>query len=541
MAFEFRSIDRGKPAGAKLKLAVKPTQVSAVVHRLVNIQPGSVEQQALIDYRVLYAPADTFYLKMPAALADAGARISGADIKERPRIDKLPDDQRQPPPGGAAASAPAASAPADAGPVKWAYYKIVLQAPVIGSYRLTVDTRRSFQAGEKANTVAVEPILAAGKLSDQIGYIAVVKADTLAIGELTPTNLLPGDPTSATDVPEPSHRALAPTLAFRYNAPPFELSLSVVSQKEAAVFTTIATGAVIEQVLGRDGELNTNATFLLATSRGDRLAVRLPKGAKLFGVLLNGAEAPVEAGSAPEQKIVRLPPSAGQVAKIVLELRYGLKDPSGRRLEAPHLPDEIPVQQTLWRLRIPAEDYLLWFDSVFSRLGSGARGEEQLGNLAAGYPGTVQFKFAKQGQVWDFVRQGPPGDLRICKLGREPFAIAVWAVILIVGAIALKLNGFHRCVLVLAAAVAAIVLRLFAPLLVRQLVLSGLWAGVIVLGLWLAYWLFKLLPRQAAKRADNKRPAAPPTLSPAPAAAPSPPPIPQASSDNQPPAGQDKE
>ncbi|MGB2823294.1 MAG: hypothetical protein WBF17_20095, partial [Phycisphaerae bacterium] len=66
MAFEFRSIDHAKPAGARFKIAVKPTQVSAVVHRLVNIQPGSIEEQALVDYLVRYAPVDTFYLKMPA-------------------------------------------------------------------------------------------------------------------------------------------------------------------------------------------------------------------------------------------------------------------------------------------------------------------------------------------------------------------------------------------------------------------------------------------------------------------------------------------
>ena len=502
MAFEFRAIDRAKPASARFKIAVKPPQVSAVVHRLVSIQPGSIEEQALVDYRVLYAPVDTFYLMMPARLADADVRIDGPDLKETPRIAALPPDQQ---PKGPAATQPAGG---------WAYYKIVLQAPVLGTYRLTVSLRRSFQAGPEgqAGTVEVLPILAAGKLSDQMGFVAVAKAETLVIGKPTvQENLLDGDPSSAVDLPEAAFRKVA-VLAYRCNAPPFALAFPVAVQKEAAVFTTIATGAIVEQVLGREGGLNTNATFLLDTSKGDRLAVRLPEGAKVFSVLLNGSEAPVEAGTSPDEKVVRLPPTAGQVAKCVLEFRYGLDKADPFTLAAPQLPDGVPVQQTLWRLYVPAEDYLLWFDEAFARVPDG---DGQLDRLAAGYPAGVSFKFDRQGTRLDFVRQGPPGTLGVWTVGKEPFSIATWAVILLVGVAALKLGGFHRCVLVLAAGLALIVVRLFAPLVVRQFVLIGWWTGMIVLGLWLAHWVFKILPRQIARRPKKPTHSAAPTLAPA--------------------------
>ena len=502
MALEFRSIDPAKPAAASFKIAVKPAQVSAVVHRLVNIESGSVVDQALIDYTVLYAPVDTFYLKMPPGMADAGARISGPDIKERPRIDKLPDDQVTTKPATEAEDA-----------VKWAYYKVVLQSPVIGRYRLRVDSRRSFLAGAdgKVSNVVVEPILAAGKLSDQTGFIAVAKADTLAIGEPKAKNLLPGDPTNAADVPEASYRQVA-ALAFRYNAPPFELSLPVAAQKEAAVFTTIATGAIIEQVLGRDGELNTNATFLLDTSRGDRLAVTLPEGNRGLRVLLNGQNAPVEDGATANVKIVRLPPSAGQVTKLVLELRYSMKVGRSGKLGAPKLPDAIPVQQTFWRLIIPSEDLMLWFDSAFSRLRSGS---QQVRQMAEGYPSKVQLRFAQQGQEFDLIRQGSPGVLRLIRMPKETFSIAVWVLILIVGVAALKFAGFGRCVLLLIAALATVVIHLFAPLLAKELVLAGYWAGMIVIGLWLAHWIFKSLPKQITRSRPAGPAEPPPTLEPA--------------------------
>jgi hypothetical protein len=527
MALEFRSIDPDKPAAASFKIAVKPAQVSAVVNRLVNIESGSIVDQALIDYTVLYAPVDTFYLKMPAALAEARAEISGPDIKEKPRIDKLPDDQvttmpagsTGSPPSGSTGSPPSGSTGSTASPppstqqadaVKWAYYKVVLQSPVIGRYRLTVDSRRSFQAGAdgKISIVAVEPILAAGKLSDQVGYIAVAKADTLAIGEPKKmVSLLPGDPTSTTDVPEESYRKVA-ALAFRNDAPPFELSLPVAVQKEAAVFTTIATGAIIEQVLGRDGELNTNATFLLETSRGDRLAVTLPKGIRGLRVLLNGVNAPVEDGAA-DKKIVRLPPSAGQFTKLVLELRYGMTVAGAGALESPKLPVEIPVQQTFWRLIIPSEELLVWFDGAFAKLGQGTL---QVDQMAQGYPSQVGLHFGRQGQVFDFIRQGSPGYLSVMKIDRKTFTIAAWVAILIFGVAALKLSGFGRCVLLLAALLAVVVIKLFAPLLAHQIILSGFPAGLVVLGLWLAHWMFKMLPRQIARM----RPGSPPTLQPAP-------------------------
>ena len=60
-----------------------------------------------------------------------------------------------------------------------------------------------------------------------------------------------------------------PSLAeILYSAPSFELVLPVQSQAEAAVITTIASAAIVEQVLARDGTLNTHATYLLTTSRG---------------------------------------------------------------------------------------------------------------------------------------------------------------------------------------------------------------------------------------------------------------------------------
>jgi hypothetical protein len=497
MAFEFRAIDRDERAGGRFKIAVKPPQVSAVVYRLVNIQQGSIVQEAVVQYRIRYAPVDTFYLKMPEELAEMDVQISGANIKEKPRIKELPPDQRDKAEEG------------EKEDVKWAYYKIVLQSKVLGSHQLKVRTRRAFQAGQigQATTVVVEPILAAGKLSHQNGHIAIAKAETLAIGEPVMKNLIPADAGSSADLPYRRHRRIA-SLAFKYTVPPFELSFPVVTQKEARVFTTIVSGAIVEQVLARDGTLNTHATYLLETAKGDRLPITLPSEAQLTAVLLNGDEAAVEMGVSPDERIVRLSHSAGQVSRFVLEVSYGLKDASASNLIAPALPEEIPVQQTLWRLWIPKDYYVLGYAKVFSRLET-HQSQHMLETLRRKQPSQVAFKLPSQGKVLNFVRQGSPGKLSVTAMGKEAFSIVVWVLIIAAGVLMLKLSGFDRILVILAAGLVAGMIHLYSPLLISQVARTGVFAGILVILLWVAQWGFVKLPkiRQALPPKRKPQPA----------------------------------
>ena len=430
---------------------------------------------------------------MPAELAKKGVDITGANIKEKPHIDELPSELR------------GKDEKTEVEGIEWAYYKVVLQSKVIGSYQLKVRTRRAFQAGQvgQATIVEVGPILAAGKLSDQSGHIAIAKAETLAIGEPVIENLIPADAGSAADLPYHAHRRVA-SLAFKYNAPPFELSLPVVAQKEARVFTTIVSSAIIEQVLARDGMLNTHAIYLLATSRGDRLPITLPSKAELTAVLLNGNETPVEMGVSANERIVRLPPSAGQVSRFVLEISYGLKGASASKLIAPALPEEIPVQQTLWRLWIPQDYYFLGYNRVFSRLGD-YQCRNMLQMLGENQPSQVAFKLTGQGRVLDFIRQGAPGRLSVTAMGKEVFSIIIWILIIAAGVyMMLKLSGFHRVLVILAAALVAGVIHLSSPLLVNQTLQTGIFAGILVILLWAAQWGFIKLPELRQSLAARK-------------------------------------
>jgi hypothetical protein len=391
-------------------------------------------------------------------------------VKESPRV---------------ASDGPAATQP-DA---NWAFYKIVLQSPMMGEYRLNVSARRTFTAGS-AEPVKVEPILAAGAISDQNGFIAVCKADTLALGEPSAgKGLISGDPSMASDLPYQPHRDALPALAFRYAASPFELAIPVAVQAEADVFTVIATAAVIEQVLARDGTLNAQATFMLSASRGDRLIVTLPAGEakKLYEIKLNGKPATIEeVPGKPDERIVRLPATAGQVSKSTLQISYGLDSASAGSLAAPSLAG-VQVRQTIWRLWLPQGDRVLNLDRNFTRLGT--RQADELLRNSLGDSGAT-WTYAGQGAPVSVMRTGPAGTLSVWRVSNEAAAIATWAIILLIGVLMLWLGGYARSVLVVAIAAVVMVLYLVRPLLVEAMSDYALLPAILVVVLWSARWVF---------------------------------------------------
>ena len=199
-------------------------------------------------------------------------------------------------------------------------------------------------------------------------------------------------------------------------------------------------------------------------------------------------------GVSPEQRIVRLPPSAGQVSRFVLEISYSLKGVSASNLTAPALSDEIPIQQTLWRLWIPRDYYVLGFDRNFARLQT-KQCNSMLRRLGQNQPAPVEFRLAPQGLPLHFIRQGAPGELSVMVTGKEMFSIVVWLFIIAVGVFMLKLGGYHRLLVILTAALAAGIIHLWLPLLVRRAAETGVYAAILIILLWIGQWVFLNLPK----------------------------------------------
>lgn len=479
MAYEFSSVDLDVPVGVTFQLAVKPAQVSAEFFRNVDIRAGNVSHEAIIRYQVRYAPVDTFYLKYPAALAEAGLQITGPDLKEKPRIDALPVDQAE---------------AAGEGGVEWIYHKIALQSPRMGAYDLRVAWRESFQAlPEGGESVAVEPILAAGKLAGQSGAISMAKAPNLAIGVPSADNLQPADPSSPRDIAYESHRSNA-VLAFRCDKPPFALALPVVLQQEAEVYTAIVNAAIHEQALARDGALNGRSIFLISSNRGDRIKLAFPPKARIYAFLLDGKEIQVEAAEDAGARIVRLPPSAGQVSKVVLETTYGMDEAATGKLPVPTLPAGVPVQRTWWRLWAPEDHQLLSYDRNFERPQYGSSLEGVFQSTGSGHAFHAS-SFDQRGTLFEFEKQGGAEVLKLNLQRKETVAIVVWVIVIAAGIGLMRLGYFERIRVALILVAVVGLWHLFQPLAAWAVAGHAAFPSGLVAVLWVGQLLFWSLPK----------------------------------------------
>lgn len=117
----------------------------------------------------------------------------------------------------------------------------------------------------------------------------------------------------------------------------------------------------------------------------------------------------------------------------------------------------------------------------------------------------------------DFVRQleTQPG-LSIIVAGEGVTSIIVWGLIIGAGALMLRLGGFHRVLIILGAILVGGIARLFLPLLIDQVLRTGIFAAILVPLLWLAQWGFPRFPelrqrwtagRQKALEARQKKKA----------------------------------
>jgi hypothetical protein len=502
-AYEFSSVDLDNPVGATFAFDVRPAQVSAEFFRNVDIRPGNVSHEAVLRYQVRYAPVDTFYLKYPAALEDVGLQINGPDLKEKPKIETLPDDQAEPEDKDDATI--------------WVYHKIVLQSPRTGTYDLKVNWRQSFQAlATGGDAVTVHPVLAAGKLAGQSGAISVAKAANLAIGTPLMDNLQPADPSSPQDVAYSPHRKDA-VQAFRSDNPPFQLFLPVVLQKEAEVFAAIINATIHEQAIARDGALNGRSIFLVSTNRGDRLKVNFPEESRIYSFFLDGDEIQVESADSANARIIRLPPSAGQVSKVVLETTYGLDDASTRELFAPSLPEGVPVQRTWWRLWVPEDHQLLSYDRNFERPQYGENLKGIFKETSSSHPFHAS-SFDPRGTLFQFEKQGKAAVLQLGLHRKETVAIIVWLLVIAVGVALMKLRYFERFRVALGILALIAIWYLYQPLFSEAIVRHAAGPAVLILLLWSAQLVFWTFPKSMKAGRENflasQQPASPPPAPP---------------------------
>ena len=329
-------------------------------------------------------------------------------------------------------------------------------------------------------------------------------------------NLQPADPSSSQDVAYAPHRKDA-VQAFRSDKPPFQLSLPVVLQKEAEVFTAIINATIHEQAIARDGALNGRSIFLISTNRGDRLKINFPEESRIYSFFLDGDEIQVESADSANARIIRLPPSAGQVSKVVLETTYGLDDASTRELFAPSLPEGVPVQRTWWRLWVPEDHQLLSYDRNFERPQYGENLKGIFNETSSSHPFHAS-SFEPRGTLFQFEKQGKAAVLQLGLHRKETVAIIVWLLVIVIGVALMKLGYFERFRVALGILALVAIWYLYQPLFSEAIVRHAAGPAVLILLLWSAQLVFWTFPKSMKVGRENflasQQPASPPLAPP---------------------------
>lgn len=224
-------------------------------------------------------------------------------------------------------------------------YEVQLHTPVAGAYTLLGTYERPFQArGETLGFAGARPL---GVQSEQ-GYTLVVSTYQFEVRpvDVSPT-LLPLEPG---EVPA-EYRLFfdAPILAaYRYAARPFSLQLALAPLTQGEVVSQVVDRAVMVTRISAEGQVVTDARYFVKNKGAPHLRLRLPAGAELWSVLVDGATAvPVRDG---EANLIPLPHRADPDVVTEVQVTMASRSATPRRLSVAAPVVGAPVLLADWRL-----------------------------------------------------------------------------------------------------------------------------------------------------------------------------------------------
>lgn len=534
-------------APAELTLAVERRKPHVTVRQFLTarVEAGVVKYQAVFHYDILYSPVRSLRIDIPEKIVGA-VHNDTTGVRE---------SVVAPPP-----------ADLEAGYVAWS---LAGESEFLGKVTLTLSWETPLDKLDVGATSTFNLPHLKPKLVDRAwGQIVLMKAEAIDLadsGELK--SLRPIDPQQ--DL-MPGASAPGAARAFEFHED-WALAVTATRYKLEELKRTSIERAVVRAVVTRSKQTSVQALYQLRSAR-QRLALKLPAGATFEPdpVKIDGKSVPLESGSAIGDYFI---PLVGQNPDkpLVLELRYTLTD-QGTTFDLPVFPEDPAVQQVYLCTYLPEEWAVIradgpWTDEVYWVWGYGPwrytgghayrpipkRDDGQLVQWVTqgvSVQGNTLDNFRHDGRLLVFSAlhpEAPPtGSLKLVTVHRTLLNSLVLAVILGGGLLLLRTNLATRAGIVGCAVVAFVLLEIFQPMLVLEMV-NGIfqWSVGIVLVGWLV--IAVVCPRwcktaRAAKPGSNPPPP-PPTagapVAPVPPPAPSSPPVqetPPAHVDPAPPA-----
>lgn len=224
-------------------------------------------------------------------------------------------------------------------------YQVQLHTPVSGSYALLATYERPFKAqGETLAFTGARPVDA----QTEQGYTVIVSAYQF---QVQPANV--SESLAAVEPAEvPAEYRLffdAPILAaYRYSARPFQLQMELRPLAQGATVNQVIDRAALVTRISDEGQVVTEARYFVKNKGTPNLRLRLPEGAELWSVTLDGATVvPVKDA---EGSLIPLPTRADP--DVVSELRVKVASKAGhpRRITVAAPVVSAPVLLAEWRI-----------------------------------------------------------------------------------------------------------------------------------------------------------------------------------------------
>lgn len=421
------------PYAASFELRPRRPVVSAAVETLVTIADDVMKVEAHVGYQILYAGIRELRIAVPLAIAD-DVEIEGAGIQEK-RLEK--------PAAPTGTAAPAAGAEAT--------FRVLLQSEAIGAYDLRATWKK--RLGELKAGGSVEARLGALRVLDvfsETGHLAVQKGDDLVI-EPDASGL---EGVDARELPARLRDRGGIFRAYRYLQHPYALAFKVFKYEFAPVLDTIVNFERLDVVLTRERVARCEAFLELQNNRRQFLEVRLPAGADLLAVYVDGQLVRPALGATKEVALVSLPRGRIGARPVRMVVRYDA--PLGERavmwgtgsLEVPGLAlggeSGVPVARSKLDLWLPRDYHYLSFDSTMQRRFPDRRlfrsflgwlapipterewGEEEAGVASPGPSGdSLDVKLVREGVRYPFVSLEAAAPVRFRYMGSVLFYVLV--------------------------------------------------------------------------------------------------------------------
>jgi len=330
---EIFAYDAGLPdwqlsiAGEKLA-----PRVVADVFNLVTIGDGIVGGSATIRYGIVNQGVQELKVRVPANFKNVD--FTGANIRSKNQSGDV--------------------------------WTIELQDKAWGGYTLVVTYDYQFDAGNSSLPVAGIHVL---DVERETGSIALTTASSL---QLTPRaegdTLHRIDETELSDA-DRSFISRPVVLAYQYSGNQYDLAMDVQRFEQQPVLEAIADRTQITSVLTGDGEMLTQASFMVKNNQKQFQRFQLPKNSKLWSCYVNNQPAKPETDG--DWILVPLPRDANRDQVFAVDIMYaqtngGLGSMFGKQIVLSAPRTDVPNTYAEWQLFVPPSFRLSHFGGSMS-------------------------------------------------------------------------------------------------------------------------------------------------------------------------------